>query len=75
MNKRRKKKASKSKQKTTFDNAKCTMGSPKRRNHETRDLNPSPVAQNKLCKEMGKKSRKTPGLKKVFLLPQLLVAR
>jgi len=24
--------------------AECTMGSPKRRKHETQDLNPSPVA-------------------------------
>jgi hypothetical protein len=29
------------------------MGNPKRRKHETHDLNPSPVAQSKLHKEMG----------------------
>jgi hypothetical protein len=35
MNKRRKKKGSKFKQKTTPESAKCTMGSPKRKKHET----------------------------------------
>jgi len=34
-NKRRKRKGPKSKQKTTPENAKCPMGSPKRRKHKT----------------------------------------
>jgi hypothetical protein len=34
-NKRRKKKGPLSKQKTTPESAECTMGSPKRRKHET----------------------------------------
>jgi hypothetical protein len=40
------------------------MGSPKRKNHETKDLNPSLVARNKLCKEMGKKPRRILNLEK-----------
>jgi hypothetical protein len=54
LNKRRKKKELQSKQKTTPESAEHTMGSPKRRKHKTEDLNPSPVAQSKLGKEMGK---------------------
>jgi hypothetical protein len=35
---------------TTPQNAEHTMGSPKRKKHETYDLNPSPAAQTKLQK-------------------------
>jgi hypothetical protein len=35
------------------------MGSLKRRNQVTWGLNPSPIAQKKLCKEMKEKLRKT----------------
>jgi len=39
-----------------------TMGSPKRRKHEIKDLNPSPATQSKSCKEMGENPRRTPSL-------------
>jgi hypothetical protein len=61
-NKRRKRKGLKSKQKTTPKSAEHTMGSPKRRKHKTMDLNPSPVARTKSCKEMGEKPGRTPSL-------------
>jgi hypothetical protein len=51
------------------------MGSPERRNHETQDLNPSPVAQNKLCKEMSKSLKKSPSLERPLLLSQLPEAK
>jgi hypothetical protein len=38
------------------------MGSPKRRKHEIKDLNPSPATQSKSCKEMGENPRRTPSL-------------
>jgi hypothetical protein len=41
--------------KDTPKSAKNIMGSSTRRNQVTYDLNPSPIAQNKSCKEMGKK--------------------
>jgi hypothetical protein len=47
------------------------MGSPKRRNHKTQDLNPSPVAQNKLCKEMGKELKRLPSPERPLPLSQL----
>jgi len=50
------------KQKTIPKREESKMGSPKRRNHETWDLNPSPVALSKSCKEMGKKPGRTPRL-------------
>ncbi len=64
--KRRKKYISKSKQNITPKSAKHTMGSPKRRNQETQDLNSSLIARNKLCKEMGKKPKRTPNFQKGF---------
>jgi hypothetical protein len=44
---KREKKGLKSKQKITSESAKCMLGSPKRRKHETSDLNPSLVASAK----------------------------
>jgi hypothetical protein len=41
------------------------MGSLKSRKHKTLDLNPSLVAQNKSCKEMGEKSGRTPNLEEI----------
>jgi hypothetical protein len=49
---KKKKKGMKSKQKITPKSAEPTFGSPKKRNQETLDLNPSPVIYSKLCKEM-----------------------
>jgi hypothetical protein len=41
----------------------CTQwGSPKKGKQKTLDLNPSPVAWSKLCKEMGEKPGRTPSL-------------
>jgi hypothetical protein len=61
------------KQKTTSKNVECTMGSFKRRNQETYDLNhPSPIAQNKSCIEMGGKLGKAPSLKEVFFITTIV---
>jgi hypothetical protein len=38
------------------------MGRPLRRKHKTLNLNPSPVAGSKLCKEMDEKPKRTPSL-------------
>jgi hypothetical protein len=43
------------------------MRSPKRKNKETSNLNPSTTAQNKSCKKMSKKLGKAPSLKDAFL--------
>ncbi len=54
-----KKEGPKSKQKSTPQSTNHTMGSPKRKNQETQDLNPSPVAQSKLCKATNEKLGRT----------------
>jgi hypothetical protein len=41
------------------------MGSPNMRKLETKDLNSSPIARNKSCKEMGYKPGRTPSLEEV----------
>jgi hypothetical protein len=41
-------------------------GEPKKRNKKTKDLNPSPVAQSKSCKEIGEKCKRTSSLEKAF---------
>jgi len=43
------------------------MGSPKRKNQVAEDLNPSPVAQSKLCKEMKETPGRTPSLQEASL--------
>jgi hypothetical protein len=42
------------------------MGSPKRRNQKTSNLNPSTTTQNKPCKKMGEKLGMAPSLKDAF---------
>jgi hypothetical protein len=44
------------------------MGSLKRKKHETHDLNPSLVARNKSCKEMGEKPKRTLSLEKGYFI-------
>jgi len=46
---------------TTPQNAEHTMGSPKRKKHETYDLNPSPAAQTKLQKTIPENAECTIG--------------
>jgi c-di-GMP-related signal transduction protein len=50
-----------------FESLEHTIGSPKRRKHETHDLNSSSITRSKLCKEMDKKLEKTSNLKEAFL--------
>jgi hypothetical protein len=42
-------------------------GSHKRRKHKTQDLNPSPAAPSKSCKDMVKKPERTPSLEEASL--------
>jgi hypothetical protein len=44
------------------------MGSLNKRKPETLDLNPSPVARNKSCKEMGEQLGRTPSLEEASLV-------
>ncbi len=57
----KKKNGPKSKQKSMLESIERTMGSLKRRKHETQDL-----AQSKLCKEMDKKLSRTSSLEEAF---------
>jgi hypothetical protein len=42
------------------------MGSPDMKKLETKDLNPSPIARNKSCKEMSYKPERTLSLEEAF---------
>jgi hypothetical protein len=59
---KKKKKRTQGQTNTSPENVECIMGSLMKRKLETEDINPSHVAQSKLCNEMGEKHVRTPSL-------------